>query len=73
MLAWGGWKNQQRQLGFHKSGRGEKVGSRRRRGLRQPEENFGAKLGSSRLGLEAGEGQEQFTFPIDSPAEAWQG
>jgi len=72
MLAWRGWKNQQRQLGFHKSGRGEKVGSRMQGELAQPEENSGARPGSGRLGMEAGEGQERFPLPIDSPVEAWQ-
>lgn len=71
MLAWRGWKNQRRQLGFHKSGRG-KSGQQDERGLRLPEGISGARPGSGRLGMEAEEGQELFMFPIDTPAEAWQ-
>lgn len=67
MLAWRGWKNQRRQLGFHMSGRGE---SRQQdeRGLRLPEEISGTRPGSGRLGMEADEGQELITFPTDIPA-----
>lgn len=73
MLAWGGRKKTAETAGFPQVRKGgKKVGSRMRGGLRQPEENSGARPGGGRLGMEAGERQERFTFPIDSPTEAWQ-
>lgn len=63
MLAWRGWKNQRRQLVFHKSGRGKKGGQRDEKA-----EKCEARPGCGlRQRMEAEEGQKCSNFL--SPAQ----